>query len=155
MDHRELLEEHRTILPGVQVLFAFLLTAIFAQRFEELDTLGRHLYAASLVGTALATILLLAPMSYHRVAPRRRRADRLRAGIRWSVAGTFVLAVSILDAVFVVLRFVFGSGLALTAVAGLSATVLVVWYLLPLWVRITHDRDGSSAAGDLRAEEHR
>lgn len=136
--YRELLEEHRTILPGVQVLFAFLLTATFTPRFEQLDAFGRGLYAAALVGTALAAFLFLAPTSYHRVAPRQRRNERLRTGIRLSVTGAFVLVVSTLDAIFVVLRFMFHARLAAWVVTGLAAVVAVVWYLVPLWVRLTH-----------------
>jgi len=66
--YQELLAELRTIIPGVQVLFAFLLTAPFSARFHLLDQLGHDIYAASLVGTALAAAVFLTPAAYHRLA---------------------------------------------------------------------------------------
>jgi hypothetical protein len=137
--YRELLEELRTILPGVQVLFAFLLTAPFSRRFTELDEFGRDLYGVALIGVALATIIFLAPTSYHRVAPRRLRANRLRTAIRLTVAGMFVLAVSVLVAVFAVVRFVFGSGVATLTVSALAGILVTLWYLVPLYRRLRGD----------------
>jgi hypothetical protein len=137
--YRELLEELRTILPGVQVLFAFLLTAPFSRRFTELDEFGRDLYGVALIGVALATVIFLAPTSYHRVAPRRLRANRLRTAIRLTVAGMFVLAVSVLVAVLAVMRFVFGSGVATLTVSALAGILVTLWYLVPLYRRLRGD----------------
>lgn len=138
--YRELLEELRTILPGVQVLFAFLLTAPFSQRFTELDEFGLDLYGVALIGTALATVIFLAPTSYHRVAPRRARGDRVRTAIHLMVAGMLVLAVSILVAVLAVTRFVFGASVASTTAGVLSAVVLLLWYVVPLLRRLLGER---------------
>jgi hypothetical protein len=131
--YRELLEELRTILPGVQVLLAFLLTAPFATRFDHLDRLGRDVFAAALLGTALAATALIAPTAYHRLARRQDRAERLRIAVRLAVAGMALLAASVAAAVFVVARFVYhdGSvGLVFGAIAGLGA--LGLWFVLPL-----------------------
>lgn len=130
--YRELLEELRTILPGVQVLFAFLLTAPFSSRFTELDEFGLDLYAAGLVGTALAIVVFLTPASYHRIAPRRARADRLTTAIRMTVAGMLILAGSVTTVVFVVLRFIFGAGVAALVGGLLTGTILLLWYVVPL-----------------------
>lgn len=140
--YRELLEELRTILPGVQVLFAFLLTAPFSQRFKELDEFELDLYGIALIGTALATIIFLSPTSYHRVAPRRARQDRVRTAIRLMVAGMLVLAVSILAAVLAVTRFVFGAGVASATAGVLSVVVLLLWYGVPLLRRLLGERPG-------------
>lgn len=134
--YRELLEELRTILPGVQVLFAFLLTAPFSPRFADLDEFGGDLYGMALVGTALAAVILLAPASYHRVAPRQAREGRLRAGIRLMVAGMLVLGTSIVVAVFTVMRFIFGAGLAAVVAAPLAGVLIVLWYVVPLLRRL-------------------
>lgn len=142
--YRELLEELRTIIPGVQVLFAFLLTAPFSQRFTELDEFEVDLYGVAVVGTALAMVLLLSPASYHRVAPRRPRAVRLRTAIRLLVSGMFVLAASVVAAVFAVMRFVFGSGVARITVALLGAIVVLLWYVLPLLRRVLGESSGRS-----------
>lgn len=138
--YRELLEELRTILPGVQVLFAFLLTVPFSRRFAELDAFGERLWGVALLGAALATVLFLAPASFHRVAPRQDRADRLRTGVRFTVAGMLVLAVTILSAVLTVMRLVFGSAAAAMAVAGIGSVLVLVWYLVPLVRRISARR---------------
>lgn len=134
--YRELLEELRTILPGVQVLFAFLLTAPFSQRFDELDEFGRDLYSAAMIGTALTAIILLSPASYHRIAPRQERADRLRTAIRLMVTGMLVLGLSITTAVFTVMRFIFGTGLAAGVAGGLFVVLLTLWYVVPLLRRL-------------------
>jgi len=144
--YRELLEELRTVLPGVQVLFAFLLTAPFSQRFNELDEFGRDLYGVALIGTALAAIILLSPASYHRIAPRRERAGRLRTAIRLMVAGMLVLASSMVIAVLTVTRFIFGPGVGIAVTTGLAAVVLILWYLVPLLRRLSilgDEADGS------------
>jgi hypothetical protein len=129
--YRELLEELRTILPGVQVLFAFLLIAPFSTRFGELDAFGRGLYSAALVGATLAMLVFLAPASNHRIHPRAERHARVQSAIRFMVVGMLVLAASVLVVVFVVLRFIFDAGVAGAAVAPLTLTVLVLWYVLP------------------------
>jgi hypothetical protein len=134
--YRELLEELRTVLPGVQVLFAFLLTAPFSQRFNDLDEFGRNLYGVALAGTALAAVILLSPASYHRIAPRRERQGRLRTGIRFMVTGMLVLAASIVVAVLTVMRFIFGPGVGFAAATGLIAVVITLWYLVPLLRRL-------------------
>lgn len=134
--YRELLEEFRTILPGVQVLFAFLLTAPFSTRFTDLDEFGRDLYGVALVGAALTVITFLAPTSYHRVAPRSARRKRLHTAIRLAVVGMLFLATSIMVAVAAVVRFVFGSGVAGAVVGGLTITLLMLWYVMPVYRRV-------------------
>jgi hypothetical protein len=131
--YQELLAELRTIIPGVQVLFAFLLTAPFAGRFAEVDGLGRDIYAASLVGTALAATTFMTPAAYHRLATGSGRATRIRLAIRLTIVGLVLLALSVAAAVFVVGRFVFDSstvGGAIAAAVGL--TTVGLWFALPL-----------------------
>ena len=54
-------------LPGVQVLFAFLLAVPFASGFPKLGKLDRDVFFAAFIATALSTVLLIAPSSYHRL----------------------------------------------------------------------------------------
>lgn len=133
--YRELLEESRTILPGVQVLFAFLLTAPFSSRFTELDEFGRDLYTAGLVGAALAMAVFLAPASNHRVAPGRDRSARLRSAIRMTVAGMVILGASVTTVVFAVVRFIFGSGVATVVTSLVGGVIGFLWYVVPLLQR--------------------
>ena len=134
--YRELLEELRVILPGVQVLFAFLLTAPFSGRFPELDPIGRRGYAVALVGAAFSTVLLLTPTSYHRIAPEGDRKSRLRTGVHSTVAGLASLAVAVIAAVFVVTRFVFDPDVAVVISVALSVAIVALWYLLPFRARL-------------------
>ena len=139
--YRELLEELRTILPGVQVLLAFLLTVPFASRFPELDRFAQVVFGLSLAGVAAAVVVLLAPAAFHRLGKRRDRRDRLRLGIKAEVVGLGLLAMSIAADAFVVARFVSGStvwGLILFGIV--VALVLIVWVALPLRERF---REGS------------
>lgn len=134
--YRELLEELRTILPGVQVLFAFLLTVPFSSGFGDLDELGRDLYAVVLVGVGLATVAFLTPAAFHRMGADGSRAVRLRVGIRCAIAGMVLMAVSIVTAVFTVARFVFDTGVALALAGVIAAAFLALWFGLGRFRRL-------------------
>jgi MFS family permease len=129
--YQELLEEVRVVLPGVQVLFAFLLTSPFADRFSELDTVGVRAYAVALLATAASTIIFVAPTAYHRIAPRKDRRTRLHTAVRLVVIGLATLALAISVSVFVVARFVFGTltGVVLGGLVAVGAAAL--WWALP------------------------
>lgn len=135
--YRELLEELRTIIPGVQVLLAFLLTTPFATRFNQLADLGRVLYGVAVVSAALATILLLAPASYHRITRLSQERDvhrrrRIQYSGRMAVSGLACLLVSIVAAILLVTQFVFDLSWGMS-IAGLVVTVaLVSWYVVPI-----------------------
>lgn len=129
-----LLQELRVVVPGVQVLLAFLLTAPFAQRFDDLDDLGQRAYLVGLVGALGSIICLLAPTVFHRVADRRARAARLVWGVRLTIAGVILLAVSLTSATWTITRLVFGTAEAtLVAIAALAAFV-ALWLIIPLAV---------------------
>ncbi len=138
--YRELLEELRTVLPGVQVLFAFLLTAAFSQRFTELDSLGRRAFAVALLGTATAAITLMAPTAYHRVSAPGHRGHRLHISIRLQIAGMFILLLSMSTAVFVVGRLIFDDTLVGVLFGlGTLGVGLALWYALPAATRLPDD----------------
>ncbi len=150
-----LLQELRVLLPGVQILVAFLLTAPFASGFSQLDEVGRDLYAVALASGVLAVIVFVAPSVFHRVGPRQSRVARLRWGVRLVRVGLVFFAVSLLSAVVLVWRYVFGERQAIpVAMTGL-VVVVVVWLLLPR--RLGHattprldGRNGPAAARDKR-----
>jgi len=130
--YRELLEEVRTVMPGTQVLFAFLLTAVFSQRFGRLDDLGKRTFAAALLLAALAAVTLMAPAAFHRISDPGLRAARLEASVKAQIAGMALLLAAMTVVLFVVVRLIFddtGIGLAFAVVAG--GWGLFLWYLLP------------------------
>lgn len=131
--YRELLEELRTIIPGAQVLFAFLLTVPFATRFSEIDRLGKIIFTVSLMAVAAATVLFLAPAAYHRLSDHHDRRGRLRFGVRTTLVGMSLLVLSITCVVFVVVRFLFSSFTLGAVVAGAMAVLAIaMWYVPPL-----------------------
>jgi hypothetical protein len=130
-----LLQELRVLLPGTQVLVAFLLTVPFNSRFGEIDHTGQLLYGAALAAGTLAIVALIAPTAFHRFGDRRSRAERLEWSIRFTRVGVAFLAVSLLLSLTLVARFVFGPGPSwATAVVG-AAVVIGVWVVFP-WVAI-------------------
>lgn len=130
--YRELLEELRTMMPGTQVLLAFLLTVPFSSRFEEIDQVGKVLFVVSLGCAATATVLFLSPTAYHRLADRDDRRTRLHFGIRTAVTGLLLLGTAISIAVFVVVRFLFGNLLAAVLACAVAALALAAWVVVPV-----------------------
>ena len=129
----ELLQELRVVLPGVQVLLAFLLTAPFQQRFAQLPGSLRNAYFASIACATVATALLIAPSAHHRLRWRAGEKDRLlRIANREAIWGTVFLAAAIVLAMYVVTNVLFATWIAvLTAVVGVAVFVWL-WYALPL-----------------------
>ena len=132
----ELLQELRVAQTGVQILFAFLLTLPFTQRFGKVGDVQQDVYLATLLSTALATVCLIAPVSHHRILFRRGRKPHLvQSGSRLAGFGLFFLWLSMVGAVFLVFDVVAGGGLATGVAAGLAVVFLSVWYVQPLMRR--------------------
>jgi Flp pilus assembly protein TadB len=134
----ELLNELRVALPGVQVLFAFLLTVPFSQGFTSADNFQRNLYFTTLALTALASVLLIAPSSYHRLNFRSREKEQLLlTSNRWSIAGLMALAVAMTCAVVLVADFLYKSPMPIIAGAVAAAFFGYFWVGVPLKTRFT------------------
>lgn len=129
----ELLQELRVMLPGVEVLFAFLLTAVFADRFSDLDQFGRVLFATSLMTAAITVLLLLMPAALHRFA-QIDRTDRIRIATKFQMVGSLTLGVSMTLALFVVVRFMFTTSVAVWIAGTVAAVWAGFWYLFPAWL---------------------
>lgn len=127
-----LLQELRVLLPGVQILVAFLFTVPFAAGFERLDEAGRDLYAISLVSGILAVICFASPTVFHRVADRRSRAERLTWAIRSTRAGLILFAASLVTGLVLVARVVLNPPLAAASVAIVVVVLIGLWVALPL-----------------------
>ena len=134
--YRELLEELRTIIPGVQVLFGFLLTVPFSARFTQLDDFGTGVFSAALFGVAVTTVVFLTPAALHRVRPTLGGRERLRLAVGFTIAGMGLLATSVATAVFVVARFIFDHTNVGAAFGSLLlALAVLLWFALPLALR--------------------
>ena len=129
----ELLNELRVALPGVQVLFAFLLGVPFTQRFGEATDLQRDVYFLTFLCAATATALLIAPSTYHRLDWRRGDKEHLLVvSNRLAISGTAFLALAISGAVFVVTDMLFDAPSAAVVAALTAASFGWLWYGLPL-----------------------
>jgi hypothetical protein len=129
----ELLNELRVALPGVQILFAFLLTVPFSQRFEQLTTFQRDVYYLTLMATAVSTACLIAPSAAHRLRFHQRdRAWLVESANALTIAGLMVLAVAITGAVTLITDMLF-DGLLVWIYSGALALVIVgLWFARPL-----------------------
>ena len=129
----ELLNELRVALPGVQVLFAFLLAVPFANGFPKLGKLDRDIFFVAFISTALSTVALIAPSSYHRLRWRQHDKERmLVASNALTIVGLALLAVAITCTVFVITDFLFHRTWAAVFTAIVAAAFLILWYGLPL-----------------------
>jgi len=137
----EFLNELRVALPGVQVLFAFLLGVPFTQRFSQVTDLQKDVYFVTFLCAAVATALLIAPSAYHRLEWRQGDKEHLLVvSNRLAIAGTTFLALSISGTVFVVTDMLFDKTSA-AVVAGLTAAFFGwFWYGMPLLRRLTSRR---------------
>jgi hypothetical protein len=129
----ELLNELRVALPGVQVLFAFLLGVPFTQRFREVSELQKDVYFLTFMCAAVATALLIAPSVYHRLEWRQGDKEHLLVvSNRLAIAGTAFLALAIAGTVFVVTDLLFEVASAAVLAAGTAAFFGWFWYGMPL-----------------------
>jgi hypothetical protein len=133
----ELLQELRVAVAGVQILFGFLLAVPFQQRFEEVSSFERTLYTVTLVATAVATALLIAPSAYHRIVFRQGlKPSIIRLGTVELLAGLASLAVAMNAAVLLVTHFLFGATTATVVVVLVACLYVTLWFGLGLVQRV-------------------
>src|SRR4051812_48254436 len=129
----DLLQELRVALPGVQVLFAFLLTVPFTQRFTTLSDFEEKLYYGVLISVALATVLLVAPTAGHRILFRRQQKEYLvTVANNLSLAGMSLLAVSMCGAIALISHFLFGATAAIISTVVMALAFIGFWFAGPV-----------------------
>jgi hypothetical protein len=134
----ELLQELRVALPGVQVLFAFLLAVPFQQNFTKINGFEKDVYFFTLLCTALSAILLIAPSSYHRVTFRlQQKRELIHLANRFTIAGLTFLAMAMTGAIVLITNVLFGGIVTVITGVASAATFTVLWYLLPLRRRLS------------------
>ena len=132
----ELLQEVRTAILGVQVLFVFLLRAPFAEGFSSASVLEEYVFYATLLFTALSAAFLMSPSPHHRMLWREHeREKRLRLGNTVVQAGLFFLMLAILGSVFLISDLVLGEVAAGLTATGVGVLFLWLWYGQPLRMR--------------------
>jgi hypothetical protein len=134
----ELLQELRVALPGVQVLFAFLLAVPFQQNFTKINSFEKDVYFFTLLCTALSAILLIAPSSYHRVTFRlQQKRELIKLANRFTIAGLTFLALAMTGAIVLITDVLFGGIVTVLTGAGTVAAFVSLWYVLPLRRRLS------------------
>ncbi|MEX2106351.1 MAG: DUF6328 family protein [Solirubrobacterales bacterium] len=134
----ELLQELRVALPGVQVLFAFLLAVPFQQHFTQITAFQEKVYFATLLLTALSAALLISPSAYHRLTFRLQQKEHLVfLANRFAIAGLGCLALAMTGAIVLITDVLYGP--TATAITGGVALMVfaLLWYVLPLGRRIS------------------
>jgi hypothetical protein len=133
-EHSELLEELRAMIPGAEVLFGFLLAIRFTSQFGELSDGQRYVYYLTLLCTAAALVLFMAPAAHHRI--RFRAADKeysVKKGNRDAIAGTIAAAFAFTGVLFLLTDLVFGRPEAIVASLVFFTLVSWRWWALALY----------------------
>ncbi|MET7698272.1 DUF6328 family protein [Streptomyces sp. NPDC005485] len=132
----ELLQELRVTQTGVQILFAFLLTLAFTQRFPSLDSFQRATYVTTLLLAVLAAALFTAPAALHRSLFQQNAKPRIvRVSSQLATAGLTVLMLAFTGSVLLVVDVTLSRGAGIAAGAATLGVCLALWRLLPLLVQ--------------------
>src|SRR3954468_2183604 len=149
----ELLNELRVALPGVQVLFAFLLAVPFSNGYKQITEFQKDIFFATLLATAISTACFIVPTAYHRLNFRNREKERiLLLSNKFAIAGIMFLALSMIGVIVLVTDVIYSKEAAL--VTGVLALVLFggLWLVLPLIRRPSDAEAGSSSQTSLPSE---
>lgn len=133
----ELLNELRVALPGVQVLFAFLLAVPFSQRFSDLAPYQEKIYFGTLICSAAASALLIAPSAHHRIEFRMQ--DKRHIVIlanRLAIIGLAFLALAMTGVVLLITDLLYDTVATVVATTLTALVFGVLWYGLPIWRRM-------------------
>jgi hypothetical protein len=134
----ELLQELRVAQNGVQVLFGFLLTLAFTERYAAAGDLVHvvHLVTTSLAAASAA--FLIAPAAWHRILFRHGHREQI---IRWAsvsaLVGLILLAAAMTGTVLMIGYVVFGGLFGALLASGFGLLFLMLWFIMPLWMRIS------------------
>ena len=136
----ELLQELRVALPGVQVLFAFLLVVPFQMRFADITTFQRTVYFVTLLVATAATACLIAPTAHHRIEFRQQDKKRIVfSATKLAIAGLVLLASAMTGAVLLITDFLYHSDTVAIVAAGVALLFFVLWFAWPV-KRLLDDR---------------
>ncbi|WP_328460271.1 DUF6328 family protein [Streptomyces sp. NBC_00448] len=130
----DLLQEVRVAQTGVQILFGFLLTVVFQQRFTTLDGTDRHIYVVTVVLGAATTGALVGPVTMHRLLTGRRlKPQTVVLASRLTLLGLFLLLCTMASSLLLVLRVAMRDTTAAWLVGALVVWFALCWFALPLW----------------------
>jgi cation transport ATPase len=133
----ELLNELRVAMPGVQVLFGFLLAVPFQQRFQDVNDFQRDVYFITLLAAMAATAFLIAPSAYHRIAfGQHEKPNIIVVGTIQFICGLAALAIAMNGAVLLVTDFIFQASTAIVTLVVTGSLFAWLWFGIGLWRRM-------------------
>ncbi|WP_030230627.1 MULTISPECIES: DUF6328 family protein [unclassified Streptomyces] len=136
---QELIQEVRVAQMGVQILFGFLLTVVFTEKYDDLTGTDQTIYMVTVVLGACATGALIGPVSLHRlVSGRRIKPQAVRLASRLTLLGLVLLLATTTASLLLILRVATRDGFVPYLVAGVVCWYLLCWFVLPLWARYRH-----------------
>lgn len=137
-EHSELLEELRSLIPGAEVLFGFLLAIRFTNNFDKLTLVQERVYYGTLLSTAFALVMLLAPAAFHRIRFRDDDKEALvKKGNREAIAGTAGIALAFTGVLFLVTDLIFSLPWAFGVAGAFFALTAWRWWLIALYRKAT------------------
>jgi presenilin-like A22 family membrane protease len=132
-EHEQLFHELRSIIPGVQIQGAFLLTVAFTQRFERLNDFQRDVYYVTFLLAAAGLVLLLAPPAFHRVQFRRHDKEMMMRAANVEVIAALVLvSLSLAGTLLLITDLIFPVGIAITAAVVTLVVTSLLWWVFPI-----------------------
>ena len=145
LEHRrliELLNELRVALTGVQIMFAFLLTVPFTQRFAHVTKFQRYVYFVTLLCAAVSVALLIAPSAHHRILFRRHQKRQLvMLGSTLMIVGLLFLALAMTGVILLITDVLFKTATVVAVTAALGTLFAGLWYVVPLTRRLRDTPD--------------
>jgi hypothetical protein len=136
-EHEQLFHELRSIIPGVQIQGAFLLTVAFTQRFETLNGFQRDVYYVTFLLAAASLVLLLAPPAFHRVQFRNHDKEMLiRSATVEVIAALFLISLSLAGTLLLITDLLFPVGVAVVAAAVTFVVASLLWWAFPIARRV-------------------
>ena len=130
---QELLGELRVALPGVQVLFAFLLIVPFSQGFTSINQTQRTIFFVTLLVATAACVCLIAPTIHHRIEFRQQDKKRIVIGAnRLAIVGLTLLAVAMSGAIVLITDILYRSTTVAVVAGALALLFGTIWYAVPI-----------------------
>ena len=132
----DLIQEVRVAQTGVQILFGFLLTVVFQQKYDSLEHTDKTIYIVTVVLGACATGALIGPVSLHRlVSGQRVKAEAVTWASRLTFVGLVLLLATMASSLLLILRVATHNGAVPWIVTGVVAWYVLCWFLVPMWTR--------------------
>lgn len=131
---KNILEEARMLLPGIQTLFGFQLIVVFNQSFrDQLSAWEQDLHLGAMALVAVAAALVMTPASYHRRAePETISRSFVRLSTRLLAWSMYPLMLGITTDFYLVATLITTNDLlSLLLALGLLLILATLWLVMP------------------------